>query len=58
MHFCLGYTEPDGGSDIAAANTRAVREGDESIINGSKMFTTNAHLSQYYLPDHPDRSLS
>jgi 3-oxocholest-4-en-26-oyl-CoA dehydrogenase alpha subunit len=47
VHFCLGYTEPDGGSDIAAAKTRAVREGDEWIINGSKMFTTNAHLSQY-----------
>ena len=47
VRFCLGYTEPDGGSDIAAAKTRAVQEGDEWVINGSKMFTTGAHMSQY-----------
>ena len=40
--FCLGYTEPDGGSDIAAAKVRAVRDGDEWVINGSKIFTTGA----------------
>jgi 3-oxocholest-4-en-26-oyl-CoA dehydrogenase alpha subunit len=45
--FCLGYTEPDGGSDIAAAKTRAIQDGDEWIINGSKMFTTGAHIAQY-----------
>jgi alkylation response protein AidB-like acyl-CoA dehydrogenase len=45
--FCLGYTEPDGGSDIAAAKTRAVRDGDEWVINGSKIFTTGAHNCQY-----------
>jgi alkylation response protein AidB-like acyl-CoA dehydrogenase len=45
--FCLGYTEPDSGSDIAAAKTRAVRDGDEWVINGQKMFTTGAHNCRY-----------
>jgi len=45
--LCLGYTEPDGGSDVATCKTRAVRDGDVWIINGSKMFTSNAHNSQY-----------
>ncbi|HTX27611.1 MAG TPA: acyl-CoA dehydrogenase family protein [Streptosporangiaceae bacterium] len=47
VHFCAGFTEPDGGSDIAAAKVRAVRDGDEWVINGSKIFTTSAHQSQY-----------
>ena len=47
VRFCLGYTEPDGGSDIAAARVRAVRDGEEWVINGSKIFTTSAHQSQY-----------
>ena len=45
--FCLGYTEPDGGSDIAAAKVRAVKDGDEWVINGSKIFTTGAQNCQY-----------
>jgi alkylation response protein AidB-like acyl-CoA dehydrogenase len=45
--FCLGYTEPDGGSDIAAAKVRAVRDGDEWVINGSKIFTTGAQNCQH-----------
>jgi 3-oxocholest-4-en-26-oyl-CoA dehydrogenase alpha subunit len=45
--LCLGYTEPEGGSDIATCKTRAVRDGDDWIINGSKMFTTGAHNCQY-----------
>jgi 3-oxocholest-4-en-26-oyl-CoA dehydrogenase alpha subunit len=45
--FCLGYTEPDGGSDIAAAKVRAVRDGDGWMLNGSKMFTTGAQSCQY-----------
>jgi alkylation response protein AidB-like acyl-CoA dehydrogenase len=44
---CLGYSEPDSGSDVAAARTRAVRDGDDWIINGQKMFTTLAHESTY-----------
>ena len=38
----LGFTEPESGSDVAAAQTRAVRDGDQWVINGQKMFTTNA----------------
>jgi 3-oxocholest-4-en-26-oyl-CoA dehydrogenase alpha subunit len=47
VRMCLGYTEPEGGSDIATCKTRAVRDGEGWIINGSKMFTTGAHKSQY-----------
>ncbi len=47
VRFCLGYTEPEGGSDIATCKTRAVRDGDGWIVNGSKMFTTGAHNCQY-----------
>jgi alkylation response protein AidB-like acyl-CoA dehydrogenase len=43
----LGFTEPESGSDVAAAQTRAVRDGDEWIINGQKMFTTNAQEADY-----------
>jgi alkylation response protein AidB-like acyl-CoA dehydrogenase len=43
----LGFTEPECGSDVAAAQTRAVRDGDEWVINGSKMFTTNAQEADY-----------
>jgi alkylation response protein AidB-like acyl-CoA dehydrogenase len=47
VRFCLGYTEPDGGSDIAAAKVRAVPDGGEWVINGAKIFTTGAHNCQY-----------
>ena len=47
VRLCLGYTEPEGGSDIATCKTRAVRDGDGWVINGSKMFTTGAHNCQY-----------
>ncbi len=43
----LGYTEPASGSDVAAAQTRAVRDGDHWVIDGQKMFTSGAHLGQY-----------
>ena len=45
--ICLGYTEPEGGSDVFACKTRSVRDGDEWIINGQKMFTTFAHRADY-----------
>jgi alkylation response protein AidB-like acyl-CoA dehydrogenase len=41
--LCLGITEPDAGSDVAGIKTRAVRDGDEWVINGSKTFITNGH---------------
>ncbi|MDT5147143.1 MAG: hypothetical protein QOC58_1788 [Mycobacterium sp.] len=47
IRLCLGYTEPEGGSDVATCKTRAVRDGDRWLINGSKMFTTGAHNCQY-----------
>ena len=47
VRLCLGYTEPEGGSDIATCKTRAVRDGDSWLINGAKMFTTGAHKCQY-----------
>ena len=43
----LGFTEPECGSDVAAAQTRAVRDGGEWVINGQKMFTTNAQDADY-----------
>ena len=43
----LGYTEPSGGSDVSAAKTRAVRDGDDWIINGQKMFTSGAEWASY-----------
>ncbi|HET7718760.1 MAG TPA: acyl-CoA dehydrogenase family protein, partial [Acidimicrobiales bacterium] len=44
---CLGYSEPDAGSDVAAVATRAVRDGDHWVIDGQKMFTTMAHEAHY-----------
>src|SRR4051812_27115890 len=41
--LCLGITEPDAGSDVAGIKTRAVRDGDEWLINGSKTYITNGH---------------
>jgi alkylation response protein AidB-like acyl-CoA dehydrogenase len=45
--FCLGYTEPDTGSDLAAVRTKAERDGNEWVINGQKMFTTGAQNCRY-----------
>lgn len=54
-------TEPDAGSDLAAASTTALRDGDDYIINGSKMFITNGNRANFLVcfvqtdPDNPDR---
>jgi alkylation response protein AidB-like acyl-CoA dehydrogenase len=45
--FCLGYTEPDGGSDLAGVRTRASRDGEEWVISGQKMFTSGAQHCHY-----------
>src|SRR3954470_7787781 len=45
--IAFGFTEPENGSDAAAAATRAVQTGDGWTINGSKMFTTNAQIADY-----------
>lgn len=47
--IALGFSEPEAGSDVANAQCRAVRDGDEWVISGSKMFTTNGHIADYVL---------
>ncbi len=44
--WCTGYSEPDVGSDLASLTTRAVLEGDHYVVNGSKIWTTAAHVAQ------------
>ena len=47
VEFALGYTEPDAGSDLASLQLRAVKDGDDYILNGTKRFTSGAHRSEY-----------
>ncbi len=45
--FCQGFTEPQGGADLAGLQCRAVKDGDDYIINGQKMYTTGAHRATH-----------
>ena len=47
MHFSIGYTEPSAGTDLASLKTQAVRDGDEYVINGQKIYTSAIQYADF-----------
>jgi len=59
IHFCIGYTEPNAGTDLASLVTRADADGDEYVINGQKVFTSLASDADYiWLATRTDQEAS